>query len=185
MDDIILTPYVVCIDQREQLPYEFKNITNKITRGGKRISQEVAVRAQTSHLKTGDYTLLGFEEKVAIERKSKADAYQTFGNGRKRFERELERLNEMEFAAVLIESDWSNLLRNPPKHSKMSPKSVDRSILAWMQRYIRVHWVLRPNRHDAERTCLWILDRFYRDYQERVADGLAGGDAEDSSEHGC
>ncbi len=183
MDDIILTPYVVCIDTREQLPYEFTGITNKTRRSGKLITKDIVVRSQECTLASGDYSLLGFEDKVAVERKSKADAYGTFGRGRARFERELERLNEMDFAAVLVECEWNALVRHPPKNSKLSPKSVDRSILAWMQRYIRVHWIFRPTRFDAERTCLRILDRFYIDYQKDSQDEqVAGSTAEDPSE---
>ena len=47
---------VIIIDSREQIPYEFEG-------------------SQVGTLKSGDYSLDGFQDRVAVERKSKADLY--------------------------------------------------------------------------------------------------------------
>jgi hypothetical protein len=115
-------------------------------------------------LRTGDYSLRGYEARVAVERKSLQDVYHTLGQRRACFERELARLNEMEFAAVVVEASWEAILREPPGRSRLRPKVVYRSVLAWGQRYPRVHWYTMGNRRLAEVTTLRILERFYRDH---------------------
>jgi hypothetical protein len=76
----------------------------------------------------------GYEGRVAIERKSKADAYGSIGGGRERFEREFQRLSELEYGAVVIESSIANFLV-PPRHSQMNPRSALLSFLAWSVKY--------------------------------------------------
>ena len=144
-----MPPFTIVIDTREQAPYTFDSINpkpNTITLG----------------LKTGDYSLDGFEDRITIERKSLSDLYGSVGMGRDRFEREIARMVDMYFAAVVIEADWKTIIQNPPVRSKMSPKSVLATICAWMQRY-RVHWIACPNRMFAEKITYRLLDRWYRD----------------------
>ena len=162
MDDYILTPFTIAIDTREQHPLQFLNYKADANQGYK----PLIIRTQTMALKTGDYSLVGYESRIAIERKSLSDAYSTFGQDRERFERELERLAAMEFAAVVIEADWGTILNHPPPHTKFTPKSVFRSITAWEIRY-GVHFWPCPTRNFAERRVLRTLQRFWLDEQER------------------
>ena len=104
----------------------------------------------------------GFPGRVAVERKSLADLFGTIGQGRDRFERELERLNQMDFAAVVVEAQWSEVFDDPPRHSRLCPKTVFRSVNAWEQRYPRVHWSFLPGRDFAEVKAFRVLERFYR-----------------------
>ena len=76
---------VYIIDSREQAPYSFP-------------------KSKVAMLKTGDYSTLGMETIAVVERKSLQDALQSVGKGRDRFERELKRMAEFEFAAIVIES---------------------------------------------------------------------------------
>jgi DNA excision repair protein ERCC-4 len=142
----------IVIDTREQNPYLFKVI-------------DPPPETVTATLETGDYSIIGFESQITIERKSMVDAYGTFGKGRARFERELVRMARMKYAAVVIEADWHTILRNPPRHSLMQPKTIYRSVIAWEQRY-GVHFWACPNRAFAERTTYIILDRFFRDNRD-------------------
>ncbi len=107
--------YTIAIDTREQLPYEFPGAVVKT-------------------LPTGDYSVVGLEDRVAVERKTKADAYGSLGQGRARFRREWERLAELDYAAVVIESSLPGFLHRPP-HSKMSPRAAIGSLLGWSVRY--------------------------------------------------
>lgn len=105
----------IVIDTREQNPYEFPH----------------AVRGT---LKAGDYSLVGCEARVAIERKSLNDAYGSIGGARERFEREWQALSRLEYSAVVIESTLAGFLE-PPTHSSMNPRSALLSYLAWHVKY--------------------------------------------------
>ena len=140
---------IIIVDTREQTPYTFASI-------------DPIPIVEVATLKAGDYSLKGFENQIAIERKSLLDAFGTFGQGRSRFERELERLSIMRYTSVVIEADWDTIIRTPPARSKLLPKTVIRSIAAWQIRY-GVHFTVCPNRAFAEKWTWILLDRFYRD----------------------
>jgi hypothetical protein len=102
----ITAPFTVVFDTREQLPFAFAGLTADSAQGG----GPLEVRTQRGTLGQGDYSILGFETAVAVERKSIADLFGTLGKGRRRFTAELERLSSYEFAAVVIEGDWRDIL---------------------------------------------------------------------------
>jgi len=70
---LLLISTLIIVDTREALPIGFPGAT-------------------TAGLPTGDYSILGAERRVTIERKTLADFYACVGRERKRFEREMERL---------------------------------------------------------------------------------------------
>lgn len=74
----------IIVDSRDQTPLRFSFPT---TTGG---------------LQTGDYTLEGLEEDIAIERKTVADLAGSLSSGRERFSREIHRLRGFRFARLLI-----------------------------------------------------------------------------------
>lgn len=149
----------VKIDTREQLGYDFIGLTCDQADGG----GSLTVPTVTGTLASGDYSLVGYEDRVACERKSLADLYGTLGGGRERFERELARLALMEFAAVVIEATWPELCSDPPPHTQLPAKIVFRSIVAWSVRYPRVHWFPAGPRRLAEITTFRLLERFVRE----------------------
>jgi len=61
----------------------------------------------TKGLKTGDYSVQGYEDKIAIERKSLQDFIACCGKERARFEREIDRLDGYRYRAIVIEADWA------------------------------------------------------------------------------
>jgi DNA excision repair protein ERCC-4 len=160
-DDYELCPFTILIDQQEGAPWRFSDLRVGASTTGKRI----AVPTKRVHLKTGDYTIEGMEDRITIERKSHEDAWGSFLASRQRFERELERMQSMDFAAVVIEADWNRFLQ-PPAFSKGKPKSIFQSVLAWQQRFPKTHWLLMPNRRAAEHTAFWMLSRFWTDEKE-------------------
>lgn len=99
-------PATIVIDTREQSPFTFEGIRSDACDGG----GPLVVGFARSTLASGDYSVVGLEEVVGVERKSLADLYSTIGQHRERFERELARLNEFRFAAVVVEADWRNIL---------------------------------------------------------------------------
>ena len=148
---------IILIDSREKKPYSFNSIT-----------PPPITHIRT--LKTGDYSLSGLSDKITVERKSLTDAFGTFGRGRKRFIKELERMQTYDFAAVIIESSWLNIIRNPPPRSRLNPKTIHASVVAWQIRY-DVHFWTVPNRAFGEKTTYRLLDRYYRDHKKDIANG--------------
>jgi len=96
----------IVVDTREQLPWTFPHDSIVGT------------------LKTGDYSLEGFEDRVCVERKSLSDAYGTLGKGRERFVRELGRMESFDLALIVIESTLPEFIMHPPKYSRAHPKGV-------------------------------------------------------------
>lgn len=143
---------IIMRDTREQAGYTFGCIRPQPT-----------VMAAT--LLTGDYSLRGFEDKITVERKSSPDAFGSFGKDRARFERELARLATFEFAAVVIEADWLQIIRRPPKFSRLNPKTVLASVVAWQQRH-GVHFWACPDRIFAEKITFRLLERYWQDQQK-------------------
>jgi ERCC4-type nuclease len=154
MERMIHSDIIIIVDTREQNPYRFD-----------KIFPQPKIMVET--LRSGDYSLRGYENNVAVERKTLIDAYGTFGKGRVRFENELSRLSEYDFAAVVIEADWHTIIFNPPVRSQFNPKSFFASVIAWQQRY-GVHFWACMNRDFGEKTTYRILERFWRDQSEGV-----------------
>jgi len=135
---------VIVIDTREQLPYRFE-------------------RSVVKKLDQGDYSIEGLEHLVAVERKSKVDAYGTIGRGRERFERELERLAHLEYAAIVIECSLPDFLEPPPQ-SRLHPRAAVCSLLAWSVKY-GVHVFFAGDRRHAQAVTFKLLEKFHKYYQ--------------------
>ncbi len=162
-DEPLATPFVVVIDSREQAPYAFTGLRADAKDGGR----PLCVQTTVAGLRQGDYSLVGFETHIAVERKSKADLFSTLGQGRERFVAELERLTgNCGRAAVVVEASWADVLAGH-EHSDLNPKTIHRSVIAWQQRYPSVHWWFMDDRRLAEITTFRILERFWREKQAK------------------
>jgi len=165
--DYVLFPRAVVVDTREQLPYSFGGLRADVSYGAGS-SATLMIELVAGTLGQGDYSLAGFERRLAVERKSIADLFNTLGQGRDRFVRELERMQEaLDFAAIVVEADWARILNDPPPFTELSPKIVHRSVIAWQQRYPRVHWLMMPDRRVAEVTTFRVLERFWREAEKK------------------
>lgn len=111
------------IDTREQLPLDLK------WRNGQQLQ---AVRGT---LKTGDYSLAGFETAISIERKSLGDLMGCISAHRERFERELDRLLDFRTRAVVVEASWADLEQGDYR-AKVHPNAAIGSVLAWVAKGI-------------------------------------------------
>ncbi len=143
---------IIAIDTREQRPFTFEDID----------PQPVT---EVKTLQTGDYSIVGYESEIVVERKSCTDLFGSVGKGRNRFHDEFLRMVPFRYAAVVCEADWLGIMRSPPQRSKLPPKVVLATMIAWQQRY-GVHFWACPTREFAEKTTYRILERFYKDYQE-------------------
>jgi ERCC4-type nuclease len=135
----------VVIDTREQRPYAFPG-------------------AVPGTLPTGDYSLLGFEHQVAVERKSKSDAYSSLGRDRARFRREAERLGAMPFGAIVVEADTVDFLR-PPPFSQLAPTAALHSLLSWSVRF-RLPVFFAGDREHGAMITLQLLHKFWHHHGE-------------------
>jgi ERCC4-type nuclease len=163
-----LTPYTVVIDTAEQQPYQFLHpLVWEANRKGR------TFRVQTTTGKlfiagtrlSSDYSVLGYHQTgVIVERKSLSDFLGTLGQTRARFEEKLKLINSTyEFGSVVVEAEWSQILNGPHPYSQLNLKSAYMSVLAWKQRYSRVHWEFVPGREFGEATTIRILDRWWRE----------------------
>jgi len=157
---MIIAPFVIAVDTREQKPWKF----NHITVSHKSIQTLVKVATVRQTLYQGDYSISGLEGEIAIERKSIPDACSSFLRGRKRFVAELDRLRSYKFSAVLIEGTWTDLLNYAAAETQILPASLDSSVLGLTLRY-PTQWIFRPSRFTAEKTCYKLFELFFR-YQK-------------------
>lgn len=151
----IACPFEIVVDTREQAPYLFETLRANADKKNARY----AVKIHRLAVPVGDYTIFGYP-RVAVERKSKADLFGSVSK-RENFEARLSRMDELDYAAVVIEAEWSEILSNPPRHSKLNPKSLFRTVLAWKQRFKGVHWYAMPGREAGEATTFRILERYW------------------------
>lgn len=154
----MIYPFTILIDSREQTPWLFEGIT-RMHQGAPYVLE---IPINVKGLKTGDYTIEGFENNVCVERKSVGDIIGTITRGRKRFEKELTRMQNMEYSAVVIEGEWKTVLRKCFADTQMNPVSLDSSILAFMMRYPKTHWLFRPGRFAAMKTTFKLFDLYLR-----------------------
>lgn len=101
-------------DTREQLPLDLSPL-----------------KTISGTLRTGDYSVLGLETQVCIERKSLSDLLGCMGGGRDRFEHELQRMLAYPTRAVVVESTWLEL-EDGNWPSKISTASAIGSVLGWI-----------------------------------------------------
>lgn len=100
------------IDSREKAPLPFIRGPN-------------VEAIETAALPVGDYSIKGFEDKIAIERKSCSDLFGTLGKDHDRFKKELERAKDYDYFAILVEGSYSDVL------TKNFPNSFRTQMRGW------------------------------------------------------
>ena len=106
-------------------------------------------------LTTGDYSVLGLEHIVAVERKSLSDYLGSIGNNRDAFEREMQRMLAYPYRALVIEANWDELEAGGYERSRMAPQSVIGTTIGWMMKGIPVAMV--GTREAGQRTVARML----------------------------
>lgn len=158
IDRKIICPFTVAVDTREQAPFRFLNIDP---------FSVVPLRTDLA-LATGDYSIVGFESRLTVERKSISDFLGSITAGRDRFEREFERMAEMEFSAVVVEGELSDVLKHSTGTTRVATDSILGTVDAWSIRY-GVHWrFCVGGRRGAEICTLKLLHQWWRQEQKRV-----------------
>ena len=95
------------------------------------------LQSELGTLPTGDYSVRGLEQVVAVERKSLDDLLACVGRERERFEREVQRLLAYPVRALVVESFWSNVEQGGWR-SQVKPQAVVGSLLGWIARGLPV-----------------------------------------------
>lgn len=82
---------VIIVDSREQKPYKFSIPTVK------------------KALNSGDYSIVGYEDDITVERKSLPDLVRCCGRDRARFMNQCNRLVEIEHRLLVVEAGWAEI----------------------------------------------------------------------------
>lgn len=142
----------VIIDTREQTPYQFTRYPDVIVEPGT--------------LTTGDYSLSGLEDRIALERKSLSDLTGTLTSGRERFQRECERGRGLDYFALVIEAAMEDV-RTHNYRSQMTPQSLLQTLAAYSVRYgMHIHWC--GNRAGGEYMVYSLLSKYLREAETRL-----------------
>lgn len=145
-----LADYIVIKDTREQAGWDFPNM-------------------EVGTLSTGDYSLRGYEDIFIVERKGSTGEF-SHNLTEKRFERELERLNKIDFPFVVLEFDFEDLVLFPhnsgiPRykwpHVRLSPKFLVRRLNELQIQFSRIKWQF-VGRHGQ----IYMEDLFKRMHSE-------------------
>ena len=139
-------PIRIIRDSRERAPFAFSGLP---------------VEVEVGALEAGDYTVRGFERRVAVERKALQDLVGCLSGERDRFERELVRLRGYDCAAVIVEEPMS-ALRQGRYRGHLNPDSAWQSVLAFSMRY-RMPFIFCADRADAEVVTFDLLRHYARD----------------------
>lgn len=138
---------VALVDTREQLPFALEPL-----------------RVQDHTLQTGDYSILGMENLVAVERKSLADLVSCVGPNRDRFQRELERLAAFPHRLLAVEGSWEQI-RAGDWRSNIKPASVEGSLYAWMADF-QLPVLLQPRPELEKAVARWLYICYRRRYRD-------------------
>lgn len=185
----VICPFTVLIDTAEQLAFQFAGLKCDADKQYRPLVVQTERRCLGRHpVSLGDYSLTSAAicgvGRCHVERKSLADAHSTilgFGDGhRERFERELENLNGIDAALVIVEASFSDFLRLAPEYGRktrvQNAKTLNRSVLSFQQDFPRVQWMFADGPRLAEQYTFRWLERWYRK-QVEAAKAIAKADA--------
>jgi ERCC4-type nuclease len=110
-------------------------------------------------LHNGDYSIVGFEDKFAIERKGLSDFLGYVGAERKKTVAKLERLRDYEFKALVVEVDEDELYFGS-MHSQIGAEVIRAGLTSFAVRY-GVHVYITDDRNKIERVILDWAIKYY------------------------
>lgn len=151
----------IVVDSREKAPFQF-------------LDAGADIEVVPGSLQTGDYSVRGFENEVACERKELSDLVGCLGSDRERFLREIARARGMRFV-VVVEAAYADLAEGRYR-SKLHPASACASVAAIQARY-GVPFMFAGSRDAAERFVATFLRQFLKGKihaMEAARDALQG-----------
>jgi ERCC4-type nuclease len=151
-------PFTIIVDTREQMPWEFGLHTTSRTK-----------------LDTGDYSIDGFQNLLAIERKRSVSEIAT-NITESRFNDVVNRLSKIPHAFMLFEFDIMDVY-NYPVGSEIPKKMWDKlkisgnyimKILTEIQLNQNIHILYCGSSSTAERVAVGIMKRIYEKYGKSI-----------------
>lgn len=130
-------------------------------------------------LDTGDYSIVGCEEMISIERKVMSDLISCFCGERQRFTKELRRFQAIPSRWVIVEGGYRSLLGGEYR-SQMNPKAAFESCIAMMVRF-SIPVIMCEDPPTAARLAESILVRWTKEHRrvlnemEKAARDLRNG----------
>lgn len=168
---IAFLPYTIIIDTREQTPWPFRDVVDTI----KQQRTILVARSVREGLKTGDYSIVGCEDKLTIERKSGDDIISSVSYGRDRFLREHQRMQAMiaagGCACVVIEAPLTEIQKTiADRQGKFTFQSFWKTYVSWMTQFC-VPWLFCQSRRGAELTAFHIMKSYWKHHAGGGNDG--------------
>ncbi|MGO9119464.1 MAG: ERCC4 domain-containing protein [Desulfomonilaceae bacterium] len=144
------TPIIIVQDSREQFGYEG-------------LFEHPCV---IGTLDSGDYSVLGLEHLIGIERKSLPDLLNSLTNDRPRFETELKRARSLHKFYILVECAPADLLVSDfGKMSRAHPNSIWGTVCTWSSRYHP--FLFAATRTESAKLCEGILAAYAKEFLKR------------------
>ena len=144
--------FQIVIDSREQEPYSF------------------ACPVVRAKLDAGDYSVAGFEHRVAVERKSLADFVHTVVHDATRFAAELQKLACMDAASVVVEANLDDVLRD--RHGEVLRSVAPQAVLG-AALHISLRWDIPVYWCGSRQSACAFTDAYLRMFVRAVAQGGA------------
>jgi hypothetical protein len=176
----IRLPFTILIDKQEKAAFSFDGIRARSFID--KDMREYTPRTERRFLGIGmgDYSIDGYQDRLAIERKSMADFQGTLlgwqreteagewtinVDRRARFKRELKTLSAIECKAVIVEANLSQCLEDAPQYgvrtSAENAKYLFSTYLSWLEEFPGVPWIFMPDRRMAEVAAFRIMEKFW------------------------
>ena len=158
-----MSEYIVLKDSREKQGWDFPR-------------DNLCLGTEIATLKTGDYTLKGYEHLICIERKKEvAEIAGNVGKYKKRFEAEMQRINEFKHAFIICEFSLQDIIDYPkfsrvPKERRenivISGKYVLKCLIEYQLKY-NVKLIFCDNAENAAIFARSLMKRLYEivDYE--------------------
>jgi ERCC4-type nuclease len=141
-DYVFPNDFCLVQDTRECLP-----LFNRLPKG---------LTVCSATLKVGDYSLKGFEDKIACERKQISDLIPYCTSDFVATKAKMVKLEKMEWAGLIIEARESEVSQRYP-FSKASPESIRQALASFSVKH-KVHIYIG----DREHITRWMIDRFIK-----------------------
>lgn len=125
------------------------------------------ILVSSATLATGDYSISGLEDMVAVERKNPADFALCMGRERERFCRELIRARGLRSFCVVVEMSWRDVLQGRWGRSQLEPASAAASVQAMSSRW-GINFVFAGSRDAAEAYTAGYLEQFAKGLHKKL-----------------
>ena len=159
---LFVCPFTIIQDSREQAPWTFQNIV---------IEKKLwVIRRVVKTMKTGDYTIEGYEDRLCLERKSVSDLIQSVTREHDREARKQSRMRDIQdaggFSRMIIEGSFSSACDelDADESRGVSSGHILGTWKSWEIKYIP--WLWAGDRRRAELIAFHLMLEWWKTEQE-------------------